>query len=155
MKVTFCAGLLFVVTFVAGCSGDSGPKTVPASGVVTYKGQRVAEANVSFLGDGTIRPAVAVTDDKGEFVLTTSRSGDGAVAGRHAVTVIKSVEPPKKASSAGSMSMEDAAKAAEEPPNQGKTLYLVPEKYSLPGTSGLSYEVKSGEENHFEINLED
>ncbi len=154
MKVTVGVGLIAVLTFVAGCSEDSGPKSVKASGVVTYKGHPVAEANVSFLGDGKVRPAVAITDEQGEFVLTTSKSGDGAVPGMHAVTVVKTAEPPTKAAS-GAVSMEDAAKAAQETPEEAKTLYLVPEKYSTASTSGLSFEVKDGSENRFEIKLED
>lgn len=147
--------ILLSALLLGGCSGGSSVKTVKASGVVNYKGQPVAEASVAFLGDGTIRPAVAVTDDDGQFVLTTVRSGDGAVEGTHMVTVSKTVAPPTKAAATGSISMEDAAKAAQEDQKEAKTLYLVPEKYSQPGTSGLSFEVKDGAENHFEINLED
>lgn len=150
----WCAALL-AVAMTAGCGGDSGPKTVPVTGVVIYKGQPVAEASVSFLGDGTTRPAVGITDDSGTFILTTSRSGDGAVPGKHAVTVSKTVEPPKKEASGGSISMEEAALAAQKPAEESKTLYLVPEKYSMPDSSGLSVEVKEGEDNHFELKLED
>ena len=147
--------VLLIGFLLTGCSGDAGVKTVKASGVVNYKGQPVADANVSFLGDGKIRPAIAVTGEDGTFVLTTVRSGDGAVVGTHMVTVSKTVEPPTKSAPAGSMSMEDAALAAQETAKEEKTLYLVPEKYSLPDTSGLTFEVKDGAENHFEINLED
>lgn len=140
---------------LSGCSDGAGVKTVKASGVVIYKGQPVADANVAFLGDGTTRPAIALTDEEGMFVLTTVRSGDGAVVGNHMVTVSKTVEPPTKAGATGSLSMEDAAKAAQETPADTKILYLVPEKYSLPATSGLKFEVKDGAENYFEIKLED
>ena len=147
--------ILLSLVLLSGCSGGSPVKTVKASGVVIYKGQPVAEASVAFLGDGTIRPAIAITDEEGKFVLTTVRSGDGAVAGNHMVTVSKTVDPPTKAAATGSVSMEEAAKAAQEPAVETKTLYLVPEKYSQPQTSGLSFEVKDGAENYFEIKLED
>lgn len=147
--------ILLIGLLLSGCSGGTGVTTVSASGVVIYKGQPVSEANVAFLGDGSIRPAIAVTDDDGKFVLTTVRSGDGAVVGKHMVTVSKTVEPPTKAAPTGSVSMEDAAKAAQETPSDAKILYLVPEKYSLPATSGLTFEVTDGGENYFEIKLED
>ncbi len=155
MKVGGCIAVLLLPVLIGGCSGDSGPKTVKASGVVIYKGQPVADASVAFLGDGTVRPAVALTDEDGEFVLTTSRSGDGAVPGVHTVTVSKIVDPPKKAGSGASLSMEEAALAAQSPPEETKTLYLVPAKYSMAETSGLSFKVEAGAENHFEIQLED
>jgi hypothetical protein len=147
--------ILLFALLLNGCSGGTGVTTVKASGVVIYKGQPVSEANVAFLGDGTIRPAIALTDEDGKFVLTTVRSGDGAVVGKHMVTVSKTVEPPTKAAATGSVSMEEAAKAAQETPAVAKTLYLVPEKYSLPATSGLTFDVKDGAENYFEIKLED
>ena len=147
--------ILLFALLLNGCSGGAGVETVNVSGVVVYKGQPVSEANVAFLGDGTIRPAIAVTDEEGKFVLTTIRSGDGAVAGKHMVTVSKTIAPPTKAAATGSVSMEEAAKAAQETPAEAKILYLVPEKYSMPATSGLTFEVRNGEENNFEIKLED
>ena len=155
MKFGGCIVALLFSVLLAGCSGDSGSKTIKASGIVMYKGQPVADASVAFLGDGKVRPAVAVTDEDGVFVLTTSRSGDGAVPGVHTVTVSKIVDPPKKSGSGDSLSMEDAALAAQSSPEETKTLYLVPEKYSMAETSGLSFTVESGAENYFEIQLED
>ena len=105
-----------LVTLTIGCSkGPAGPKTAPASGKVTYKNLPVEGATVSFVGDGKTAPAIAITDAAGEFILTTSRSGDGAVPGKHRVTVTKIVGPPA-AKSKGPISMEDAAKAAKDPP---------------------------------------
>lgn len=135
-----------------GCSkAPAGPKKVPAGGKVTYKNVPVEGATVSFLGDGKSAPAVAITDASGEFVLTTNQSGDGAVPGTHRVTVTKIIGQPVK--STGSMSMDDAAKAASNPPP--KQVSPIPEKYNSVDSSGLQYTVKEGDKNHFAIELKD
>ena len=141
-----------IVVVAIGCSkAPTGPKKVPAGGKVTYKNLPVEGATVSFLGDGKMPPAVAITDAAGEFILTTNQSGDGAVPGTHRVTVTKIVGPPAK--STGSMSMDDAAKAASSPP--AKPVSMIPEKYSSVDASGLQFTVKEGDKNHFPIELKD
>jgi len=140
---------------VGGCSREtsSGPKPTPASGKVTYKNMPVEGATVAFLGDGKIPPARAITDSSGEFILTTNRSGDGAVPGSHRVTVTKTVGPPA-GKSTGSMSMEDAAKAANNPP-PSKPLSMLPDRYAAADSSGLQFTVKAGDKNNFAIELTD
>ncbi len=140
---------------IGGCGGEvsKGPKPIPASGKVTYKNLPVEGATVSFLGDGKIPPAMALTDSSGEFILTTSRSGDGAVPGVHRVTVTKIVGPPA-AKSTGSMSMEDAAKAASAPA-AAKPLSMLPDRYAAADSSGLQFTVKAGDKNNFAIDLTD
>ncbi len=141
-----------IVVLSIGCSkAPAGPKKVPAGGKVTYKNVPVEGATVSFLGDGKIPPAVAITDASGEFVLTTTVSGDGAVPGAHRVTVTKVIGQPVK--STGSMSMDDAAKAASNPPP--KQVSAIPEKYGAVDSSGLQFTVKEGDKNHFAIELTD
>lgn len=144
-----------LITVAVGCSGGApaGPKTVRASGKVTYKNIPVEGATVSFLGDGKIAPAIAITDSLGSFVLTTNRSGDGAVPGVHRVTVTKIVAPPSAVkSNTGTMTMEEAAKAAKEPP-PAKPLSMLPDRYRSPDSSGLTYTVKQGDKNEFKIEL--
>ncbi len=144
-----------LTVIIGGCSGPTpaGPKPIPASGKVTYKNLPVEGATVSFLGDGKIPPAMALTDSSGEFILTTSRSGDGAVPGVHRVTVTKIVGPPA-AKSTGSMSMEDAAKAASAPA-VAKPLSMLPDRYAAADSSGLQFTVKAGDKNNFAIDLTD
>ena len=142
-----------LATCVAGCwrGLSGGPKVVPASGKVTYKNLPVEGATVSFLGDGKTVPAIAITDSAGDFILTTTRSGDGAVPGKHQVTVTKIIGPPV-AKTKGPMSMEEAAKAANDPP-PAKPLSMLPDRFSSANSSGLSYEVKEGQSNNFKIEL--
>lgn len=144
------------LVMLSGCSdsGPAGPKTAKATGVVTYKGKPVAEAVVAFLGDGKIQAAQASTNNEGLFVLTTTISGDGAVPGKHVVTVTK-MEGNLAATSKNNLSMEAAVKTAEQAKTASKPLSLIPQKYSEASTSPLHFTVKEGEKNHFEIKLED
>lgn len=159
--LTFRQMLVMAVlsTLIMGCGGAggtpyAGTPPVPAKGKVTYKNLPVEGATVSFLGDGKIRAAMAVTDSAGDFILTTIRSGDGAVPGDHKVTVTKIVEAPGAKASTGAMSMEDAAKAAQAPP-AAKPLSMLPDKYGSSSSSPLSYTVKAGGPNDFKIELTD
>ena len=144
------------LVLLSGCSdsGPAGPKTAKATGVVTYKGKPVAEATVAFLGDGQTQAAQAVTNTEGLFVLTTTTPGDGAVPGKHVVTITK-MEGNLSGASKTNLSMEEAAKKAEEAKIITKPVSLIPQKYSEASTSPLQFMVKDGEKNHFEIKLED
>ena len=83
----FAIALLGVPLF--GCGGESLPKRVPVSGSVTYKGKAVEGATVGFLCEGAPRMASGITDKDGKFTLTTYEPNDGAIPGKHTVTVTK------------------------------------------------------------------
>jgi hypothetical protein len=142
---------------VVGCSrGDPNrPKPVPVKGKVLYKGLPVDGASVAFLGDGRLPPALGRTDSKGQFELTTSEAGDGAVPGMHKVTVSKSVASKAAKAAATPISMEDAVKRSKEAKKEDEPLSLLPDRYSQAATSGLSYEVKPTGTNDFTIELKD
>lgn len=159
MRSVSLALVLAGLTALPGCGGGfKGPKTVAASGTVTYKNAPVAEANVAFLGDGQTQPALAITDANGTFVLTTTKAGDGAVPGTHKVTVTKKMAAPApKSTDPKAGSMESAVKEyhdskSKEPP---KSLSMIPEKYSQVQTSNLSFTVEEGKPNNFKIDLVD
>lgn len=142
-----------LIVLASGCGkAPAGPQKVPAGGKVTYKDQPVEGATVSFLGDGNGTPAIAITDAAGEFILTTSQSGDGAVPGVHKVSVSKFVGQPAK--STGPTSMEDAAKAAKSAA-ASKQMSMLPDRYNSADSSGLQYTVKEGDKNHFLIELKE
>ena len=156
MVISRCSMFVIVslLVFGAGCcsSAPVGPKTTPVSGKVLYKNLPVEGATVSFLGDGTTRAAMAITDSLGQFVLTTTRSGDGAVPGVHKITISKIIAPLTKSASEP-MSMEAAAKAVNVPPAQ--PLSMLPAKYQSALSSGLSQTVKAKEKNEFTFDLKD
>src|SRR5262245_11446603 len=81
--------LACVIPLLAGCG--SGPRPFPVSGQVKLGGEPVAGALVAFHpldGAPGSNALSAFTDDQGRFQLTFRRSGDGAPAGRYAVTAV-------------------------------------------------------------------
>ncbi len=123
---------------LAGCQSrptdPNRPKTVPVSGVVTYKGQPVEGATVTFVSTAGKHGAVGTTDAAGQFALTTFAPKDGAVPGTYQVAIQKTVlegAPPEGAT----------GKGGEEPP-AGTPKDLLPAKYKDASKSGLTVEVK-------------
>src|SRR5262245_19257502 len=121
--------LLAIFCFAAGCS--SGPAMAPVSGTVTYKGQPLENAIVVFIPvEPDVLPASGLTDAKGRYQLLTKVPGDGVRLGKHRVTI--TARAPDRASK-GEIGM----------PTEPAAL-LIPRKYTMPDTSGLVAEVRSG-----------
>jgi hypothetical protein len=77
-----CGAAAFLMFLAVGC----GPKAVPTEGIVTFDGKPVAGATVMFVPvQGP--PATAITDEKGEFQLTSGAHGAGALPGEYKVTI--------------------------------------------------------------------
>ena len=139
------AGIALAALVAAGCSGGGISGTAPVAGTVTYKGQPVEGAAVSFIGDGEgSRVATATSGAGGTYELMTADT-KGALPGQYSVTVTKT-----QTSGGGPQSMEEAAKAPAAPTSEE----LLPAKYSSPGTTPLKLEVKSGS-NTIDLTLED
>jgi hypothetical protein len=86
--------LLSSVTLLTGCGRAKEPweTAYPVSGVVTYKGKPVADAELSFFPEDpsypeSVRPR-AKSDAEGKFNVWTYEQGDGAPAGKYKVTVV-------------------------------------------------------------------
>src|SRR5205814_10691646 len=111
----------------AGCGAD-GTALTPVRGKVYYRGVLLSRGTVVFIPDedrGNRGPlARAEIQPDGSYVL---RSGEeaGAVPGWHRVTVV---------------AVEDGSPTSGPRP-------LVPQKYSDPGLSDLTYQVEPGKEN--------
>ncbi len=134
--------LVALVLGSAGCgsgqpSGDVVP-TVPAAGVLTYRGQPLEHHQV-LVYPSSQRPAAGVTDANGRFVLGTNREGDGAPVGTHQVTVTY-VGPPN-------LNPEEATPL---PPPKVK----IPAKYRNVKTSGLQVEIPEGGSQDLKIELQ-
>jgi len=138
----------FVISVVAGCGGPAGPPVYKTTGTVTYKGQPVEGAVVAFHSSEAGRLATGKTDAQGRFELTTYQPGDGAPAGSHQVTVTKIVTT---GGGGGEMSMEQALEQTSTAASKNE----LPEKYASPGMSQLQFDVASGGENDFTIELTD
>jgi hypothetical protein len=81
---------------VLGCGRSDPYATVPVSGVATCNGKPIANGVVNFTplpdqegrSEGNRgRVALGKTDSEGRFTLTTYQNNDGAISGRHTVTV--------------------------------------------------------------------
>lgn len=170
MLRTICGSLIVVVVVgvLLGCQRTGGPATEKVSGKVTFKGQPVAGAIVTFAPKSPgAKAAAGTTDASGRFRLTTSGAGDGAVAGSYAVTVIKPERPkgppaesgaiPPEAQEAVKKAQEEAKKTQEEGKKAGDegSKESLPEKYKSAETSGLTAEVKARQSNDFTFDLKE
>ena len=115
--VTGAACLLPVA--LSGC-GDKLPKTAPVKGTITYKGDSVPQGSIMFQPEDG--PAATGQIKDGHYVLKTFRDADGAVLGKHKVTVISLVDQ-------SGLLPEDRNPL---PPA------IVPLDFSFPDKSGLS-----------------
>lgn len=128
----FAFTCVIVMLSLCGCGDGHAPRT-PVTGTVTFNGKPVPGAEVMFMVKGG-RPARGETDEQGRFALTTFEKGDGCRIGRAQVVVQK-------------QSFYYNAQG------EGITTYLIPQKYGIPGQSGLDVEVVAGGENHFPLEL--
>lgn len=145
---TYCQFALIL----AGCNSE-GP--VPVTGTITFEGKPVADASITFTpatrSEGKV--AVGATDESGRFSLSllTGEDKEGAMPGDYKVSISKvemeggTAANNKVSESLGSFAMESAAPK--------RTKNLLPPKYSSASTSGLSFEVKRGEDNTADFEL--
>jgi hypothetical protein len=130
--------LLGLVAVLAGCGNDA--DVAPVDGVVRLDGNPVVSGTVRFLPSAG-RAAEGKIQPDGTFTLGTLGESDGALIGTHQVAII---------------AYEPSRRAAGRPPDftvaSPKIKPLVPMKYMAPGTSGLVFEVKPGN-NHAEFDL--
>jgi uncharacterized SAM-binding protein YcdF (DUF218 family) len=99
------------------------PKTYRVQGRVLLDGKPEADVIVSFESKAHNLTAVGLTDADGRFLLKTFKEGDGAVAGDHAVALVKRIQ----------VAPADAA------PDAPRTEVLVsPKRYATSATSGLT-----------------
>lgn len=122
-----------LVCLAAGCSGEVG-EPWPVRGKVSYRGTPLRGGTVVFTPDpsrgGSGPLARAEIQGDGSYALQTD-DRPGTAAGWYRVTVV-AVEASGTASRRG----------------------LLPGKYSDPELSGLSYQVKAGQENTIDLHLE-
>jgi hypothetical protein len=78
-------GLAALLLVVCGCA-PKGPEIVPISGTALRSGKPVPNIELMFY-PASGRPSWGVTDEAGRFSLHYSREQEGALVGRHKVTV--------------------------------------------------------------------
>jgi hypothetical protein len=149
IRIPFASGHLVLALYLlaSGCAPSNPLGAVPVTGKVTYKGQPVEGATVSFIPEGDARPATAITAAGGVYRLMTLDT-PGAMPGPYTVVVRKTEIPPDTAQG---VSMEDAVKLNNRPPPPLKE--LLPAKYGDATKSPLKFEVKKGLANTLDLPL--
>lgn len=160
-----CLPVLAIALVITGCG--SGPSLYKAGGTVTYKGQPVSNAAVTFYyGEDDGNFAVGQTDTNGKFNLSYLGSPKGAKPGKCNVSVTKfettSVAAPKTTdplemtkamAKIGDEQKKKQGAGGGEPAGPKNDL---PAKYANVKTSGLTYEITTDEKkNDFAIVLAD
>lgn len=160
------AAVALSLVLLAGCQGGGTTlDTVPVTGTVTLSGSPVVGATVTFSpkGEGG-RAAFATTDANGQYTLTTVTAGDGAMVGSYGVAIAKTEQAAAanvQGGAVGEMSPEqldavyEAARSEIEggPDADTGPKELLPVRYKDAATSGLTAEVKDGEDNDFDFDL--
>jgi hypothetical protein len=97
-RTGFIATILVIA--LLAMTGCSGPRVVPVTGKVTYKGKPLSQATVTFIPmevEGNLKSvAVSLTDSEGQFTLQTRLGANdrmGTVPGTYRVAVSKFVPP--------------------------------------------------------------
>ena len=147
---------LFAATaleFCAGCEGRDPriPPLAEATGVVTYKGEPLSGATISFasvLQDKGYHPGIGSTNDQGEFRIRTYNL-DGAVVGSHKVSIVALDKD------SGVVDPETGKELTMYDPRWKPPASLIPPKYGDPEKSMLTAEVESGVKNEFYFELAD
>ena len=148
-----CAALL-----MSGCGGPARPETAPVTGQVTVNGNPLEKGKIQFIpANGRLAMGQIVN---GTYSLRTFEDDDGALLGKHVVTItameisrnkkLPKFEPPANATPGQIRVME--AEWLEQHGGRVKVKWHVPEKYSDSRTSPLTAEVSAGEnEKNFSI----
>jgi hypothetical protein len=143
LRVARLAPWPLVLLLLAGC-GSGRPETVPISGKITYAGKPVTQGKIVFYPEHG-RPATGEIGPDGSYSLTTFDQGDGAVLGKHRVTIKSThvTEPAHMPKSFAEEVAQGQRKDAKAAPG-GQVQWLVPRKYADKETSPLTAEVKRG-----------
>ena len=127
--------LLMAVAVINICGCGSGQLPMaPAEGKVLYRGQPLKCGNVMFqpkVGP----PAQGKIQPDGTFVLSTQDRGEGAVLGDHRVSIT---------CNEAHMSQVDGAAPVAREAGVGRS--LIPRKYSVLASSGLTAKVEKANE---------
>lgn len=155
----FCAArglpaicLALLSPLLAGCESqpDGRIAVAPLEITVLYEKQPVADAVVTLASETGDPPSFGRTDANGVAKVTTYETFDGATIGTHSVSVVKQEFGGQSEQDQVSQDSPDYAPGATPPP---VVKDLLPKKYALPTTSGLTINVTKGE-NAVTLDLE-
>lgn len=154
LRTVFPSGVCLILIVIAGCGGGidkykkNRPKTVAASGVVTYRNQPLDGAIIvcfpTAAGDKAVA-ASAYSAADGSFSLQAYPPDKGAVPGNYQVTIQKTEE-------AAPVPTGPDAHDAPPPP---KPRALIPAKYGKVETSGLTITIPAEGMTDIKFELKD
>ena len=148
MLPRFLSRCLIVGIAVAVCSTGCGPRVVrhPVAGVVTLDGRPIKGASLTFMPRAKGRPGIGETGPDGRFRMKDAGMHDGLPPGDYDILVMlaewsqpKIVKVP--AGAGGEHGAADTIEIVEVPAHVTK--WIVPERYSTHGASGLSASIQS------------
>ena len=131
--------LLACVLLVVGCGRGDRLETAEVAGTVTLDGEPVTQGTVLFtpeqgrVAKGEIRP-------DGSFSLGTYEDDDGAIVGKHQVTVV-------------SLDRSGLPDGRDEMADDSGPKWLIPRRYGNPAASGLTFQVEPDMANVAELKL--
>ncbi len=128
----------------AGCA--RGPTMAKVNGTVTYNGKALPQGNLIFESPGQ-RPASARIENGQIVEATTYKPDDGVPVGSHKIAV-------SATEAAAASIVSDPGKASLPDANYMGGKSLIPGRYNDPEKSGLTAEIKAGE-NRLELKLTD
>ena len=131
------------VSGVCGCGEPSAKieKTVRVRGVLLHRGSPLAYYQVMCHPEDGRRPAAGVSDEQGQFVLGTNGAEDGAVVGKHRVTVVYLGKPlPER---------DGMIDFSPPPPPKIK----IASKYNHADTSGITIDIPAAGSSDLKIDL--
>ena len=150
----------FSVLVFIGCSNPDA-RYVKVAGTITYNGQAVEGATITFLPvDPAGESASGLTDTGGMFSLTSTgavEGGRGALPGEYRVRITKVpvlVDKDFEAYDRGEIDYDELLKRrASQPATPVKG--LLPEKYAHPDKTVLTATVEKGKNNGYDFDLTD
>lgn len=131
--------LICLSALLVGCgeedtSKKNRPKTVKATGTITYNGQPLEFASIVLSPQGQGTAAMCRSDADGNFSLDSFPPDRGAVPGTYLVSVTKSEPAKEVVYDEGSHDAPPAAELKGPKP-------LIPPEYGNATTSGLKLEI--------------
>lgn len=155
-----CSMSMLAAVFVLGCSGGegAGKKTTVyvVKGKVTYMGNPLIGASVSFSPQGKQPAAVGRTNDDGEFSLTTYRAGDGAAEGEYKVmiTMTESEAATEAPAAHGTDAGKDYGGSSAHGAKKGRaSSNILPAIFSDAQKTPLTVKVEPSGKNEFPFDL--
>lgn len=135
---------LCLAAFLSGC-GDKNKKDTlyKVTGKVTKDGTGLKDIGVTFHPVDGGAPSSGSTNENGEFTLTYSKGGEGAIAGKHKVVLTVQTTEDYMSRTKGKSGTTDPQKAKSP----------VPHEYRDQKTTKKEVEVTEDGDNNFTIEL--